>query len=111
MVPGRQPTLLSRFENETPRIWEKRGLPWTHAEGINNELVKSLGYLSVIHKEHNTMMMRLLGLSLVVTAGLSIAASTVLAAPEHERLRGIVSAVSANEVKVRTARRRRRSAR
>jgi hypothetical protein len=42
-VPGRQPTLLSRFENETPRIWEKRGLPWTHAEGINNELVKFLG--------------------------------------------------------------------
>jgi hypothetical protein len=35
-VPGRQPALLSRFENETPRIWEKHGLPWTHAEEINN---------------------------------------------------------------------------
>jgi hypothetical protein len=48
-------------------------------------------------------MMRLLKLSLMATAGLSIAASTVLAAPEHERLRGIVSAVSDNEVTVRTA--------
>jgi hypothetical protein len=46
------------------------------------------------------MMMRLLGLSLVATAGLSIAA---IAAPEHERLRGTVSAVSANELTVRTA--------
>jgi hypothetical protein len=45
-------------------------------------------------------MMRLLRLSLVATAGLSIAA---IAAPEHERLRGTVSAVSANEVTVRTA--------
>jgi hypothetical protein len=45
-------------------------------------------------------MMRLLGLSLVATAGLSIAA---IAAPEHERLRGTVSAVSADEVTVRTA--------
>jgi hypothetical protein len=45
-------------------------------------------------------MMRLLGLSLVATAGLSIAAS---AAPQPERLRGIVSAVSANEVTVHTA--------
>ena len=33
-------------------------------------------------------MMRLLKLSLMATAGLSIAASTVLAAPEHERLHG-----------------------
>jgi hypothetical protein len=48
-------------------------------------------------------MMRLLKLSLMATAGLSIAASAVLAAPEHERLRGIVSAVSANEATVRTA--------
>jgi hypothetical protein len=45
-------------------------------------------------------MMRLFGLSLVATAGLSIAAS---AAPQPERLRGIVSAVSANEVTVHTA--------
>jgi hypothetical protein len=57
----------------------------------------------LIHKEQNITMMRLLKLSLMATAGLSIAASTVLAAPEHERLRGIVSAVSANEVAVRTA--------
>jgi hypothetical protein len=56
----------------------------------------------LIHKEQNAMM-RLLKLSLMATAGLSIAASAVLAAPEHERLRGIVSAVSANEVTVRTA--------
>jgi hypothetical protein len=45
-------------------------------------------------------MMRLLSLSLVATAGLSIAA---VAAPEHERLRGTVSAVSANEATVHTA--------
>jgi hypothetical protein len=44
--------------------------------------------------------MRLLTLSLVATAGLSVAAT---AAPVHERLRGIVSAVSANELTVRTA--------
>ena len=45
-------------------------------------------------------MMRLLTLSLVATAGLSIAA---VAAPQPERLRGIVTAVSANEVTVHTA--------
>lgn len=56
----------------------------------------------LIHKEQNAMM-RLLKLSLMATAGLSIAASAVLAAPEHERLRVIVSAVSANEATVRTA--------
>jgi hypothetical protein len=54
---------------------------------------------ALIHKEHNTMM-RLLTLSLVATVGLSIAA---IAAPEHERLRGTVSAVSANELTLRTA--------
>src|SRR5579862_9169898 len=48
-------------------------------------------------------MMRVFRLSLVVTAGLSMAAIAANAAPEHERLRGIVSAVSANEVTVRTA--------
>jgi hypothetical protein len=48
-------------------------------------------------------MMRLLRLSLVATAGLSIAAIAAIAAPEHERLRGTVSAVSANELTVRTA--------
>jgi hypothetical protein len=51
------------------------------------------------HKEHDTMM-RLVKLSLVATAGFSIAA---IAAPQHERLRGIVSAVSGNEVTVHTA--------
>ena len=45
-------------------------------------------------------MMRLLGLSLVAAAGLSVAA---IAAPEHERLRGIVTAVSADVVTVHTA--------
>jgi hypothetical protein len=45
-------------------------------------------------------MMRLLTLSLVATAGFSIAA---IAAPEHERLRGTVSAVSASELTVHTA--------
>jgi hypothetical protein len=45
-------------------------------------------------------MSRLLGLSLVATAALSIAA---IAAPEHERLRGTVTAVSANELTVHTA--------
>jgi glutamine phosphoribosylpyrophosphate amidotransferase len=48
-------------------------------------------------------MMRLLRLSLVATAGLSIAAIAATAAPEHERLRGTVSAVSANELTIRTA--------
>jgi hypothetical protein len=53
----------------------------------------------LIHKEQNTMM-RLLALSLAATAGLSVAA---IAAPEHERLRGTVTAVSANEITVHTA--------
>jgi hypothetical protein len=53
----------------------------------------------LIHKERNTMI-RLLGLSLVATAGLSIAA---IAAPEHERLRGIVTAVTGDQVTVHTA--------
>jgi glutamine phosphoribosylpyrophosphate amidotransferase len=44
-------------------------------------------------------MMRLLTLSLLATAGLSVAAT---AAPVHERLRGIVSAVSANGLTVHT---------
>jgi glutamine phosphoribosylpyrophosphate amidotransferase len=48
-------------------------------------------------------MMRLLRLSLVATAGLSIAAVAAIASPEHERLRGTVSAVSTNELTVRTA--------
>jgi hypothetical protein len=49
------------------------------------------------------MMMRLLKLSLVATAGLSIAAITASAAPQPERLRGIVTAVTGDEVTVHTA--------
>ena len=45
-------------------------------------------------------MMRLLTLSLVATAGLSVAA---IAAPQPERLRGIVTAVKGDEVTVHTA--------
>jgi hypothetical protein len=45
-------------------------------------------------------MMRLLTLSLVATAGLSIAA---VAAPQPERLRGIVTAVTGDQVTVHTA--------
>jgi hypothetical protein len=45
-------------------------------------------------------MMRLIGLSLAATAALS---STATATPQHERLRGIVSAVSANELTLHTA--------
>jgi hypothetical protein len=48
-------------------------------------------------------MMRPLRLSIVATAGLSIAVVAAIAAPEHERLRGTVSAVSANELTIRTA--------
>ena len=49
------------------------------------------------------MMMRLLRLPLAVTAGLSIAAITASAAPQPERLRGIVTAVTGDEVTVHTA--------
>jgi hypothetical protein len=48
-------------------------------------------------------MMRLLRLSLMATAGLSIAAVAAIAAPEPERLRGTVTSISANELTVRTA--------
>ena len=40
-VPGRMPALLSRFENETLRIWEKHGIRqagfWTVAIGSSNQ--------------------------------------------------------------------------
>ena len=49
------------------------------------------------------MVMRLLRLSLVATAGLSIAATTASAAPQPERLRGIVTAVTGDKVTVHTA--------
>lgn len=45
-------------------------------------------------------MNRVLGLTLAVTAGFSVAAA---AAPQHERIRGTVSAISADELTVRTA--------
>ncbi len=48
-------------------------------------------------------MKRLSGLTIVFTAGLSVAAIAASAAPQPERLRGIVTAVSANEVTVHTA--------
>jgi hypothetical protein len=48
-------------------------------------------------------MMRLLRLPFVAAAGLSIAAINAVAAPEHERLRGTVSAVTANELTLGTA--------
>jgi len=46
------------------------------------------------------MIMRLLGLSFAATA---VVSSAAIAAPQHERLRGIVSAVSANQLTLRTA--------
>jgi hypothetical protein len=48
-------------------------------------------------------MKRLYRLTIVFTAGLSVAAIAASAAPQPERLRGIVTAVSANEVTVHTA--------
>jgi hypothetical protein len=40
-VPGLKPALLSRFENETLRIWEKRGIRqagfWTTLIGKSSE--------------------------------------------------------------------------
>jgi NIPSNAP len=40
-VPGRQPALLSRFENETLRIWEKHGIRqagfWTTLIGNSSQ--------------------------------------------------------------------------
>ena len=40
-VPGRKPALLSRFENETLRIWEKHGIRqagfWTTLVGESNQ--------------------------------------------------------------------------
>jgi hypothetical protein len=48
-------------------------------------------------------MMRLLKRSFIAAAGLSIAANAAIAAPEHERLRGTVSAISPNGLTVHTA--------
>jgi len=48
-VPGRLPTLLSRFENETLRIWEKHGIRqagfWTTLSGkSNHEIIYMLAW-------------------------------------------------------------------
>ncbi|WP_216856261.1 hypothetical protein [Acidisphaera sp. S103] len=48
-------------------------------------------------------MIRAFRLSLVATAGISIAAITASAAPQPERLRGIVTTVTGNQVTVHTA--------
>ena len=44
-VPGRKPVLLSRFENETLRIWEKHGIRQAarrDSPGARNLMVASL---------------------------------------------------------------------
>src|SRR6185312_552571 len=45
-VPGRKAALLSRFENETLRIWEKHGIRqagfWTTLIGKNNQEITYL---------------------------------------------------------------------
>ena len=45
-VPGRKPALLSRFENETLRIWEKHGIRqagfWTTLIGPSNQTLTYL---------------------------------------------------------------------
>jgi hypothetical protein len=48
-------------------------------------------------------MMRFLKLSLAATAGLSVAAVAAVAAPQHERIRGIVTAVTDSQVTIHTA--------
>jgi hypothetical protein len=48
-VPGRKPALLSRFENETLRIWEKHGIRqagfWTTLIGESNQETASVDRL------------------------------------------------------------------
>jgi hypothetical protein len=48
-------------------------------------------------------MTRFIKLSLAATAGLSVAAIAAIAAPQHERIRGIVTSVTSNQVTVHTA--------
>ena len=55
-VPGRLPTLLSRFENETLRIWEKHGIRqagfWTTLIGkSNHEIIYMLAWDSMAERE------------------------------------------------------------
>ena len=55
-VPGRRPALLSRFENETLRIWEKHGIRqagfWTTEVGeSNHNLIYLLAWESMGERE------------------------------------------------------------
>ena len=55
-VPGRKPALLSRFENETLRIWEKHGIRqagfWTVLIGNgNHDLHYLLAWESLAERE------------------------------------------------------------
>jgi hypothetical protein len=51
-VPGRKPALLSRFENETLRLWEKHGIQqagsWTTLIGkSSHEVTYMLAWVAV----------------------------------------------------------------
>src|SRR6476661_8938280 len=55
-VPGRKPALLSRFENETLRIWEKHGIRqagfWTTLIGKSSqEITYMLAWDSMAERE------------------------------------------------------------
>jgi hypothetical protein len=54
-VPGRKPALLSRFENETLRIWEKHGIRqagfWTTVVGPTEGLSYLLAWESFAERE------------------------------------------------------------
>ena len=55
-VPGRKPALLSRFENETLRIWEKHGIRqvgfWTTLIGQSSqEITYMLAWDSMAERE------------------------------------------------------------
>src|SRR6202163_2242843 len=55
-VPGREPALLSRFENETLRIWEKHGIRqagfWTTLIGKSSqEITYMLAWDSMAERE------------------------------------------------------------
>src|ERR1700757_1554980 len=55
-VPGRMPALLSRFKNETLRIWEKHGIRqagfWTTLIGKSSqEITYMLAWDSMVERE------------------------------------------------------------
>jgi NIPSNAP len=55
-MPGRMPALLSRFENETLRIWEKHGIRqagfWTTLIGKSSqEIIYMLAWDSMAERE------------------------------------------------------------